>query len=60
MMKVNGGNLENATLSDYMMHCLTFGLKILFASCPPPGKGGGWPCFWVSLIFIGFMVIIIR
>ena len=59
-MLVNGGNLDNATFSDYFMHFLTFGLKIIFASCPPPGKGGGWPCFWVSLLYIGIMVIIIR
>ena len=59
-MLVNGGNLEHATYSDYMMHFLTFGLKIVFASCPPPGKGHGWPCFWVSLFYIGVMVLIIR
>ena len=38
-MLVNGGNLEKATFSDYFMHFLTFGLKIMFASTPPPGKG---------------------
>ena len=59
-MLVNGGNLDNASFSDYLMHFLTFGLKIIFASCPPPGKGGGWPCFWVSLFYIGVMVLIIR
>ena len=59
-MLVNGGNLDTATLPDYLMHFLTFGLKIIFSSCPPPGKGGGWPCFWVSLFYIGIMVVIIR
>ena len=59
-MLVNGGNLDTATFPDYLMHFLTFGLKIIFASCPPPGKGGGWPCFCVSLFYIGIMVVIIR
>ena len=59
-MLVNGGNLEHASHMDYLMHFLTFGLKIIFASCPPPGKGHGWPCFWVSLFYIGVMVLIIR
>ena len=58
-MTVNGGELDSATLQDYLMHCSTFGLKILFALAPPPGYGSGWPCFWVSLVFIGFMVVII-
>ena len=58
-MSVNGGDLEKATFSDFAMHFLTFGLKIIFASCPPPGKAGGWPCFWVSLIYIGIMVLLI-
>ena len=59
-MLVNGGDLESATLSDYLMHALTFVLKVIFASCPPPGKGGGWPCFFVSLLYIGLLVVIIR
>ena len=58
-MSVNGGHLENAKFSDFFMHFITFGLKIIFASCPPPGKAGGWPCFWVSLFYIGIMVLII-
>lgn len=59
-MLVNGGNLEHAKFSDYAMHFLTFGLKMFFASCPPPGKAHGWPCFVVSLFYIGVMVLIIR
>ena len=58
-MTVNGGELEGATFSDYLMHFCTFGLKILFALAPPPGYGSGWPCFWVSLVYIGIMVVII-
>ena len=58
-MTVNGGELDTATPADYVMHFCTFGLKIMFALAPPPGYGSGWPCFWVSLIFIGVMVVII-
>ena len=42
-MQPNGGKLNEATTSDYFMHCLTFGLKLLFSSCPPPGLMRGWP-----------------
>ena len=59
-MLINGGNLEHAKFSDYAMHFLTFGLKMFFASCPPPGKAHDWPCFVVSLFYIGVMVLIIR
>lgn len=58
-MSVNGGDLEKATVTDFVMHFLTFGLKVLFASCPPPGKAGGWPCFIVSLAYIGVLVTLI-
>ena len=35
-------------------------IKVLFATAPPPGKGSGWPCFWVSLIYIGACACVIR
>ena len=28
-MVVNGGDVENATLGDYVMHFLTFGFKVV-------------------------------
>merc|ERR1712029_675226 len=56
---VNGGDIENATTGDYIMHLLTFGYKLFFALIPPPGLLGGWPCFVVSLIMIGLIVIIV-
>jgi len=58
-MIVNGGDIENATTGDYIMHLLTFGYKLIFALIPPPGLLGGWPCFVVSLIMIGLIVIIV-
>jgi len=58
-MVVNGGDLENATTGDYVMHFLTFGFKLIFALIPPPGMMGGWLCFTVSLMMIGLLVIIV-
>merc|ERR1712117_314863 len=57
-MNVNGGDIENATAGDYVMHFLTFGFKILFALVPPAGMAGGWPCFFVSLGMIGLLAAI--
>ena len=48
-MVVNGGDIEGASVGDYVMHFLTFGFKLLFSIVPPAGLGGGWPCFIVSL-----------
>ena len=59
-IQLNGGKLETATFSDYVMHFLTFGLKVLFSSCPPPGMLHGWPSFIVALIYIGLMAALIR
>merc|ERR1711899_539243 len=58
-MNVNGGDVENATAGDYVMHFLTFGFKIIFALIPPAGVAGGWPCFFVSLGMIGVLTAIV-
>jgi len=58
-MNVNGGDVENASTGDYIMHFLTFGFKIIFALIPPAGMGGGWPCFFVSLGMIGALTAIV-
>eukprot|EP00090_Calanus_glacialis_P017020 TRINITY_DN265_c0_g1_i1.p1 TRINITY_DN265_c0_g1~~TRINITY_DN265_c0_g1_i1.p1 ORF type:complete len:852 (+),score=219.25 TRINITY_DN265_c0_g1_i1:267-2822(+) len=58
-MVVNGGDIENASTGDYVMHLLTFGFKLLFSIIPPAGMGGGWPCFFVSLAMIGLLVIVV-
>lgn len=58
-MNVNGGDVENASAGDYVMHFLTFGFKILFALIPPAGMAGGWPCFFVSLGMIGLLTAIV-
>ncbi|XP_046648240.1 sodium/calcium exchanger 1-like [Daphnia pulicaria] len=58
-MNVNGGDIENATTSDYVMHFLTFGWKLLFALVPPAGIWGGWLSFFVSLGVIGLLTAIV-
>ena len=58
-MNVNGGDIENATAMDYVMHFLSFGFKTIFAIIPPPNLLGGWPCFFGALAFIAVFTLII-
>lgn len=58
-LNVNGGDIENATGMDYVLHFLTFGWKIIFALVPPPSILGGWLCFFVSLGVIGLLTAIV-
>lgn len=59
-MNVNGGDIENATGFDYVMHFLTFGFKFICAFVPPPTLGGGWPCFVCALMVIGGLTAVIQ
>ncbi|XP_043208398.1 sodium/calcium exchanger 2-like [Amphibalanus amphitrite] len=58
-LTVNGGDVENATNMDYVMHFLTFFWKVLFSLVPPTGMLGGWPCFFVSLGVTGVVTAIV-
>ncbi|CAI9720799.1 sodium/calcium exchanger 3 isoform X1 [Octopus vulgaris] len=58
-LNVNGGDLETATASDYILHFASFAWKALFACVPPPSIWGGWPTFFISLAVIGLMTAII-
>jgi len=58
-MLVNGGDVENASVGDYVMHFLTFGFKLLFALIPPARMAGGWLCFFCSLAMIGVLTAIV-
>lgn len=58
-LTVNGGDVENATNADFLLHFLSFGWKALFSLIPPPTMFGGWLCFILSLVGIGFMTAII-
>lgn len=59
-MAVNGGDIENATALDYVMHFLTFGFKVIFAIVPPPSIWGGWACFFCALGFITILTVLIK
>eukprot|EP00106_Octopus_bimaculoides_P003535 XP_014770977.1 PREDICTED: sodium/calcium exchanger 1-like [Octopus bimaculoides] len=58
-MNVNGGDIENASNTDYGMHFLTFFWKIVFAFVPPPSLCGGWLTFFFSLSMIGVITALI-
>ncbi|GIY84985.1 hypothetical protein CEXT_375431, partial [Caerostris extrusa] len=58
-LTVNGGDIENATTMDYVLHFLTFGWKSIFAIVPPTGLCGGWLTFFVSLVLIGILTAIV-
>ncbi|XP_060076840.1 sodium/calcium exchanger 2-like [Ylistrum balloti] len=59
-MNVNGGDTENATVVDYIMHFCTFFWKVMFATLiPPTSIGGGWLTFSCSLMVIGFLTAIV-
>ncbi|CAG2244534.1 NCX [Mytilus edulis] len=58
-INVNGGDIENATFLDYILHFFTFGWKVIFSVIPPASILGGWLCFICALIAIGVITAII-
>ena len=54
------GNSVDPEVIDIMLHYFTITWKVLFALVPPPSYGGGWPCFCVSLAFIGGVTAIVE
>jgi len=53
------GEEKMPTCGDYIMHFLTLFWKILFALIPPAGIGSGYPCFIISIVFIGACTAVI-
>ncbi|EUB61034.1 Sodium/calcium exchanger [Echinococcus granulosus] len=53
------GEKKMPSCTDYVMHFLTVFWKVLFAFVPPTEYAGGWVCFVVSIIVIGFLTAII-
>eukprot|EP00929_Paragymnodinium_shiwhaense_P063162 TRINITY_DN31572_c1_g2_i1.p1 TRINITY_DN31572_c1_g2~~TRINITY_DN31572_c1_g2_i1.p1 ORF type:complete len:824 (-),score=259.11 TRINITY_DN31572_c1_g2_i1:119-2590(-) len=51
-----GGELSTM---DYVLHVVSVPWKLFFAIIPPTDYCGGWLCFNVSLLFIGFVTMII-
>eukprot|EP00397_Hematodinium_sp_SG-2012_P003270 GEMP01003278.1.p1 GENE.GEMP01003278.1~~GEMP01003278.1.p1 ORF type:complete len:829 (+),score=107.15 GEMP01003278.1:321-2489(+) len=50
---------QEASLSDWGFHLVTLPWKLFFAFVPPTDYANGWVCFYVALIFIGFVTAII-
>lgn len=57
--KGEDGDIQDIEALDGVMHFLTIGWKIFFALIPPAHYGGGVPCFFISLSFIGFVTYIV-
>lgn len=51
--------VSEVSLMEAMSHFAIIGWKILFACIPPLEWGGGWPAFFVALIFIGGITAIV-
>jgi len=53
------GDFEDIEMMDGVLHFLTIGWKLFFAFIPPAHYGGGIPCFFIALAFIGFVTWIV-
>ena len=57
--KNEDGEIEDISTMDAIFHLGTIGWKLLFSFVPPAHIGGGWPCFGISLVFIGMVTAIV-
>lgn len=53
------GNIEEVTNGDAVFHFLSVFWKLLFSMVPPAHYGGGYPCFFGSLFFIGATTLVV-
>jgi len=51
---------EKPTASDWLLHSICCPWKVIFATIPPPTWGGGWPCFFSALAYIGGVTLFIQ
>merc|ERR1711966_303507 len=54
-MNIQGEDGQMAGTMDYVMHFLTFGWKVMFATVPPTSYKDGWVTFFVALAFVGLL-----
>jgi len=57
--KNEDGEIEDISGSDAFLHFACIGWKIFFSLIPPAHYKGGFPCFVISLCFIGFVTFIV-
>merc|ERR1711871_267192 len=50
---------EDRNPKNLVLYILSLPFGLLFSLIPPPAMGGGWPCFVVSLAFIGLITAFI-
>jgi solute carrier family 8 (sodium/calcium exchanger) len=51
----NSEEQEETSTSDWLLHFMSLPFKVVFAFVPPPILLDGWPCFGVSIFFIGVL-----
>jgi len=54
------GELQEVEGYDAWVHFATIGWKVFYAIIPPAYICGGWPCFVLSLVFIGITTAIVE
>ena len=54
------GELQEVEGYDAFVHFATIGWKVFYAFIPPAYYCGGWPCFVISLVFIGITTAIVE
>lgn len=54
------GELQEVEGYDAFVHFATIGWKVFYALIPPAYICGGWPCFVMSLVFIGITTAIVE
>jgi len=60
IIAVSGEDDAEASVSDWIMHIISFPWKLGFALLiPPPVLAGGWMCFTLAVGFIGFLTVVI-
>ena len=57
--KNDDGEIEDISGVEAVLHFFSIGWKVLFACCPPPHWGGGWPCFIIAICFVGALTAVV-
>lgn len=57
--KGEDGEIEEFGAVDGFLHFATIGWKLFFSLIPPAHYGGGVPCFFIALTFIGIVTFVV-
>jgi len=57
--KGEDGEIQDIEAMDGVLHFMTIGWKLFFSLIPPAHYGGGVPCFFISLTFIGIVTFVV-